>query len=58
MHSPFGWHYQVAKEFGWTMHEILWKVPRLQIRLMLADRPQMIRKKVKKGTMAQLDEMF
>jgi hypothetical protein len=37
MHSPFGHYHAIAKAFGWTMHEILWKVPRAQVLLMMAD---------------------
>jgi hypothetical protein len=44
------------------MDEILWKVPRAQIRLMMADRPQLIREsssgKVKPGTKDKLNELF
>lgn len=58
MHSPFGFYYQVAKEFGWSMHEILWKVPRAQLQLMLADKPHLKKLRVKKGTKAKLQELF
>lgn len=60
MHSPFGWHYQIAKTFGWTMHEILWKVPRAQILLMMADQPGFVNTGdlAKVATGKDLDKLF
>jgi hypothetical protein len=58
MNSPFGLHGQLAKEFGFSMHEILWKIPRVQLLLMLADRPSTRKQKVKKGTPELLNELF
>lgn len=40
------------------MHEILWKVPKNTLRLMMADRPNVKKYKTKKGTKAKLDELF
>ncbi|WP_143960229.1 hypothetical protein [Litoribacter populi] len=60
MHSPFGFHYQVCKLFGWTMHEVLWKVPRAQIMLMIADQPGFVKadKIVRKASKKDLDGLF
>jgi len=49
MHSPWGTIYQIVKETGWSWHYVLWKVSRLNIMLMMADRPGFRRgKKVKR----------
>ncbi|MEM9338719.1 MAG: hypothetical protein AAGA66_08335 [Bacteroidota bacterium] len=39
MHSPWGTIYQIVKETGWSWHYVLWKVSRLNIMMMMADRP-------------------
>jgi hypothetical protein len=39
LNSPWGMLYQFAKESGWSMHDILWKVSRANLLLMMADRP-------------------
>lgn len=63
MNSPFGLYYQVCKTFGWTMHELLWKVPRAQWLLMMADQPGVINSDeliatAKKGKTKDLDGLF
>lgn len=39
MHSPWGMLYQIVHETKWSWHEVLWKVSRANILLMMADRP-------------------
>ena len=39
MHSPWGYLYQIVHETKWSMHEVLWKVSRANLLLMMADRP-------------------
>ncbi|WP_157466559.1 hypothetical protein [Cyclobacterium marinum] len=60
MNSPFGYYHTVAKTFGWTMHEILWKVPRAQILLMIADQPGFSKTKEDTKTMSgqEIAKMF
>jgi len=45
MHSPWGLLYQIVKETGWTWHQVLWKVSRTNMLMMMADRPNFISKK-------------
>ena len=60
MHSPWGTIYQIVKETGWSWHEVMWKVSRLNIRMMMADRPGFKREKnrVKKVNGKQMAEHY
>jgi hypothetical protein len=62
MHSPFGLYYQVCKTFKWTLHDVLWKVPRATWMLMLADQPGTVNTDdliiTKKGNTKDLDGLF
>ncbi|MGY6522012.1 MAG: hypothetical protein ACXIUD_09805 [Mongoliitalea sp.] len=40
------------------MRQILWEIPRVQLLLMLSDRPGTRRVKTKKGTSEKLNELF
>lgn len=40
MNSPWGILFQIIKETGWTLHDVLWKISRTNIMLMMADRSQ------------------
>jgi len=52
--------YQFAKETGWSMHDILWKVSRPNLLLMMADRPNFKKKGevVEKGEGKELASML
>ena len=60
LNSPWGMLYQFAKETGWSMHDILWKVSRPNLLLMMADRPNFKSKGevVEKGEGKELASML
>ena len=45
MNSPWGLIFQIISETGLTWHDVLWKVSKLNLMMMMADRPNFIRMK-------------
>jgi hypothetical protein len=43
LHSPWGLEYNIIEKTGWTRHYMLWKVSWLNIGMMLADAPKMVK---------------
>jgi len=39
-HSPFGFIWQIASQTGWSVHDILWKVPYPTLLMMMSDAPR------------------
>jgi len=59
MNSPWGYLGAYAEKTGWDMHTLLWKVSRVNLMMMMADRPDVKygQKKDKKAK-PTLDQLF